>query len=405
MTVDLPASESARRLVIAYAFAPFADTSAIAAAKRVRERGERVDLIQNAMGEIRDRDHTADAIAERLIHRRSILPTPTRFGSWRSIVAFCDAGMETIHTWGRGATPYETMYSRAHFIASHFLAAMYKMRCPSVYWEAEVSDPLSRNALGEFRNSRIGSDSLSAQVAAAIVAAGGTIPETDNVYVWGEYLTLALADEVHFMNAGQRDYVLGLYPDDDPVIVRAAEVSRISPHPTPPADLYHAVNSSYQLDDDLVNIGYFGNFYKSQDPTAVLRACADLHRGGSRNVRLHMFVGDADGLSDAVQEAGAEAVVTCQDRVPYLEFLNLSRRMDLLLAIDARTQTGQERNPVLLSKWSDYRGSGTPVWGIVEEGSELSRQGLAHRSPLGHRTATLQVLTTLSRHQGHPQHR
>src|SRR5699024_7570471 len=384
------------RLVSAYAFPPYADTSAFVAAKRVRARGEPVDLIQNAMDEIRSQDESASAIADHLVRRHRILTTPTRFGSWRSIVAFCDEGLRTLTQWQAAGAGYETMYSRAHFIASHFLAANYKMCQPSVFWEAEISDPLSRNALGELRRSRVVSGDLLQRISAAITKAGGTLPDTGNVYVWGEYLTLALADELHFMNAAQRDYVLGLYPSDDPVIVRAGTRARLAPHPVPGPELYQQQSSAYPLDDTVVNIGYFGNFYKSQDPAALLAACADLDRSGRHGVRLHLFVGDGEAIAATVQQAGAERLVRSSPRRPDLEFLTLSRRMDVLLAVDAKTQPGQQRNPVLLSKWSDYRGSGTPVWGIVEEGSELDRQDLRYRSPLGHRTAILQVLTTLS---------
>ncbi len=387
---------AARRLVIAYAFPPYADTSAFVAAKRVRARGEPVDLVQNAMDEIRSRDESAATIAGGLVRRHRSLPTPTRFGSWRSIVAFCEEGMRTLAQWRAQGAAYRSMYSRAHFIASHFLAASYKTDQPQVRWEAEFSDPLSRNALGELRSSRVAAGDLLERVRAAITGAGGTLPETDNVYVWGEYLTLALADELQFMNAAQRDYVLGLYPSDDPVVVRARDRARICPHPVPDPELYRQQDSGYPLPEGLVHIGYFGNFYRSQDPAALLAACADLQHSGRGGVRLHLFVGDVPAMTAAVQAAGAREVVQCHPRMPYLEFLSLSRRMDLLLAVDAKTQPGQQRNPVLLSKWSDYSGSGTPVWGIVEEGSELDRQDLAHRSPLGHRTAILQVLTMLS---------
>jgi len=52
---------------------------------------------------------------------------------------------------------------------------------------------------------------------------------------------------------------------------------------------------------------------------------------------------------------------------------------------------------VRLSKWSDYVGSGTGVWGMVTPGSDLASQDLAVATPLGHQTATQQVLTSLAR--------
>lgn len=71
--------------------------------------------------------------------------------------------------------------------------------------------------------------------------------------------------------------------------------------------------------------------------------------------------------------------------------------MDVLLVNDAVTPPGGTVNPFLPSKWSDYRGSSTPVWAIVEEGSSLSRmEGIRFRSPVEHLSALQQVLAELA---------
>jgi hypothetical protein len=70
--------------------------------------------------------------------------------------------------------------------------------------------------------------------------------------------------------------------------------------------------------------------------------------------------------------------------------------MDCLPVNDAVSPAGAQ-NPFLPSKWSDYRGSGTPVWGVVEEGSALDAQPLDHRSPIEHASAAVQVLSRISR--------
>lgn len=388
---------TANRLVIAYAFAPYTDTSAAVAAKRVRAHGQPVDLVQNAMEEIRSLDPTLDQVAGDLIRRRRVLPTLTRFGSWASITEFCTAGLDVIEEWENDQGPYRSVYSRAHFVASHFLAARHKIRRPGVVWEAEFSDPLSRNGVGQLRDSVVSEGVLLEELRAGILAAGGTPPDSDNVYVWGEYATLTLADQLLFTNTTQREYIFDLYDPQDPVITRARERATVAAHPTPPAELYDAAPSEYLLDPERINIGYFGNFYASQRPEDVLRACADLARADRERIRLHVFTGAIDELSQTVQAAGADDVVTVLPRLPYLEFLHLAKRLDVLLAVDAGSPPGQKRSPVLLSKWSDYAGAGTPVWGVVEEGSALDAQDLTYRSPLGHRTAALQVLTSLSR--------
>lgn len=396
------APEAASTLAVAYAFTPYSDTSAVVAAKRIRLAGRPVDLIQNAMDEIRGTDPTSDLICAPLLRRRAVLPTRTKFGAWGSIVEFCEAGLTQIEEWERDGAGYRRLYSRAHFIASHFLAALHKLRHPGVEWEAEFSDTLSRNGVGELRASDVLPGPLLDELRSGILRHGGTPPESTNVYVWGEYATLTLADRLLFTNGAQREFVFNLYPADDPVIARARARSVVAPHPSPPDELYAATPSTYPLDPGLCNIAYFGNFYASQQPEDVLQPFAELTAQDRSRLRLHVFTGATGELEQLVDALGLAETIAVNGRLPYLEFLNLARRMDVLLAVDARTPPGQDRNPVLLSKWSDYAGAGTPVWGVVEEGSELAGQALAHRSPLGHRTAALQVLTRLSRQRLQP---
>ena len=90
------APEAASTLAVAYAFTPYSDTSAVVAAKRIRLAGRPVDLIQNAMDEIRGTDPTSDLICAPLLRRRAVLPTRTKFGAWGSIVEFCEAGLTQI---------------------------------------------------------------------------------------------------------------------------------------------------------------------------------------------------------------------------------------------------------------------------------------------------------------------
>src|SRR5690606_8881407 len=105
----------------------------------------------------------------------------------------------------------------------------------------------------------------------------------------------------------------------------------------------------------------------------LLDALAGLPRGLRDRLLVHVFTSKVDELAESVGDAGLADVVRVNPYVPYLEFLNLADRMDVLLVNDAVTPPGGTVNPFLPSKWSDYRGSSTPVWAIVEEGSSLSR--------------------------------
>ncbi|WP_109472456.1 hypothetical protein [Ornithinimicrobium cavernae] len=397
----------AERLVIAYAFAPYADTSAVAATKRVAVQAEPVDVISNAMDSLRGRDDSLKDVVGGLVRRRAVLDTPTMFAGWSSVLSFCRAGQRTLAAWAQepGGTPYTSVYSRAHFIASHLLAALVVGERPGLHWQAEMSDPLSRKATGELREGPEPRGPLAEELATLLAGRGVRMPEGATVYQWAETVAYTLADEVVFTSDGQRDYCLSLVEDPH---VRAALAPKavVTPHATLPPEWYTRRDPDVLGDAPLagraggerqVQVGYFGGFYASQSPQTLLRAAASLAPEDRGRVRVHLFTGQSEELSAQVLEAGAGDVVRVRDRLPFLDFLAATRQMDLLLAIDAAPVEGDTVPHVRLSKWSDYVGSGTGVWGMVTPGSDLASQDLAVRTPLGHQTATLQVLTSLAR--------
>lgn len=390
--------DPARRLVVSYNFAPSADTSAIVAAKRVRARGEPVDVISNTLDEIRSRDTTLADVTGSLVRRHAVLQASPMFGSWKSVGGFCTRGERTLRAWAEepGGTPYTSVYSRSHFIHSHFLAALVKLERPEVTWQAEFSDPASRNAEGVRRKGGIPDGPLMHRFRRALADRDAVPPEDATVFEWAEHLTYALADEVLFTNAAQRDLCLD-YLGHEGLQGVLRDKAVIAPHPSLPASFYSLRSPDLSLDPGVVNIGYFGSFYASQDPRQILGAFDVLAPEDRRRVRLHVFTGATEELSALVRELGVEDCVQVRQRLEFLDFLAACRAMDVLLAIDYDPAPGQPRNVWLLSKISDYLPSGTPVWGLVSPGSPLSELDIAHRSPVGHLTAAAQVLTTLAR--------
>ncbi len=388
----------AQRLVIAYAFAPYADTSAVAATKRVAMQGQPVDVISNAMDSLRRRDDSLPEVVEGLLRRQAVLETPTMFAGWSSILSFCRAGQRTLRTWQEepAGTGYTSVYSRAHFIASHLLAALVVRQRPELVWQAEMSDPLSRTATGELRSGPVPRGALAEELAELLAHHGVQLPAEATVYEWAETLAYVAADEVVFTSGGQRDYCLAQVTDER---VRAALEPKavIAGHATLPETWYTRRAPVGLTRQGVVNVGYFGGFYASQSPQTLLRAAAALAPEDRARVRVHLFTGQSEELASAVRQAGAGEVVEVRDRLPFLDFLAATRQMDLLLAIDAAPVDGGVVPHVKLSKWSDYVGSGTPVWGMVTPGSDLASQELVARTPLGHQTATQQVLTSLAR--------
>jgi glycosyltransferase involved in cell wall biosynthesis len=389
-----PAGPVARRLVASYCFPPYSDTAAIVAAKRVHDHGEAVDVICNAMDSIRHRDPSLVQLCGGLVRRFAAVPSRTAFSSWTSISSYAHLGLDTFLRWEAEQGEYESVYSRAQFAASHFLAAQVKTARPQISWDAEFSDPLSHDVLGRPREARAEDDRTLARLRESIEAAGFRPPDGLNSFEWCEALAFALADRIMFTNEHQRDFMLESCRDPQ-LATRAERVSVVSPHPTPAPELYTARPSEQWLDPDRRHIGYFGNFYANRGVAGVLDALDRLPRAHRDRVLLHVYTSKPEELREVVADRGLADCVDVGPFVGYLDFLALARRMDCLLVNDAVSPPGVQ-NPFLPSKWSDYRGSGTPVWGVVEEGSALDGQPLDHRSPIEHVSAAVQVLMRIS---------
>ncbi|GGK73607.1 hypothetical protein [Ornithinimicrobium pekingense] len=390
-----PGHGAARDLVVAFAFAPFVDTAAVVAAKRVHETGRPVDLITNDMSSQRAVDPALDQIAGDLVRRRATLATPTWFSSWKAVERFTVEGQPQALAWDREGHGYERVYSRAHWVPSHVLAARFKVERPHVRWTAEFSDPLSVYVDATERHSPVAEGALLDALRRDVRAAGFP-PPGDNLFEWVETLPYALADELLFTNAHQRDLMLSRICDEA-LAARARQRSVVRPHPTLPPSFYRLASPEAELEPRCRHIGYFGNFYASRGMSTVLTALAALPEELRARLRLHIYTGQQEDLRAGVAARGLQDVVRVRPFVGFLDFLALSARMDVLLINDAVTEGIFPANPYLPSKWSDYRGSGSRVWGVVEPGSTLSGQPLDHRSPVRHVSAALQVLAQIAR--------
>lgn len=400
-----PLDHAATRLVIAYAFAPDADTSAIVTAKRIVDRGEPVDVISNSLAALRHRDDTLTALVAPLLRRHEQLSTKALFGSWKSILAFCERGLETLAQWesADGGFGYTTLYSRAHFIHSHFLAALVKLRQPQVHWTAEFSDIASLKSDGSPRDLPAGPPPglLGEELGAALAERGVELAEDASSFVWAEAVSYALADEVLFTNPVQADQAMAREPD--PVLARRlADRSASAPHPTLAVEHYRRGTPRVSAEPGVVRIGYFGNFYLSQRPRVVFQALAAIPELDRLALRLEVFTNSPDAVSPFAADLGVDLTgqVRISPALPYLDFLATMRRMDVLLAIGAESQQKGTPTPVLLSKSSDYAGSGRPVWLIADPDTPIAAGPSpepAYRTPSGHVTAAMQTLIRISR--------
>ena len=387
----------ARRLVVSYCFPPTADTSAVVAARRVREHGECVDVVSHAMARVRSQDPGLRRITSPYVDKHVVVKGPYGTLSWDGGVRhFIEQGWRRILGAHGAGWPYGSIYSRAMWPASHLLAAHAVLHHPETRWTAEMSDPLSINTVGE---EKVGdwnlADPLVTQFVDAVAERGFPGPEGPRLAPWIEHVTYVLADEIVFTNVVQRDFMIGRIADPR-LRERVQDVSVVSPHPTPPAWMYDD-RPPLSLPSGVVNIGYFGNFYANRGIADVLSALAD-HDQRDR-VKVHVFTDRPGSLLAEVDSLGLAGQLEVHDQLPYLEYLAQSKAFDVLLVNDTAAREYLGVNPYLPSKVSDYLGSDSDVWAMVEPGSPLSDVKVAFSSPVGDVEAARDVLgSILARH-------
>lgn len=400
----------ARELVVSFCFPPVVDTSGVVMAKRVQQRGEIVDVLSNNANTARVTfDHGAERIAEEYVaDHMPVKATRIFTRSWPAVVEFVERGLGAARARQAQYGPYRSVRSRAMWVAAHPLAALMRARQDGLHWSAEMSDPLSRDVHGELREAPLPpGDPLVIELHGAARAAGFPVPTVDHLGVFVELLTYALADEIVFTNVHQRDYMLG-YCEVPRLAERARSVSVIRPQPTLPPRFYRLGTAAVSIPADRVNLAYFGNLYANRALEDVVHALGQLTAELRSEVRLSVFTATPDFVTEQVTSRGLADVIDVRPYLPYLDFLGVLDRFDCLVIEDARTAgTGHDINPYLPSKWADYRGSGTPVWGIVEPGSPLSDEAPAYRSKGGDRASAAATLRQIisdatARRRGQP---
>ena len=389
----------ARELAVLYSFTPYVDTSALVAARRIWSHGEVVDVITHRNEGLRETDPASPRIAEEFVATTRVVTDQPTFSEWDPIEAFSEAALVGHELLEGEFGPYRSIYSRAMWPASHLAAARIKLRRPDLRWRAEFSDPLLHNLYGEMRTIQIPEGSLLDELRAGLRDAGHQPPDHGLLFDWIERLPYALSDELVFTNENQAEYMLG-YHEDRELAARAHDIARVSAHPTLPPEFYEIEPASYDLEPGRAAIGYFGAFYPTRGLTEVMSGLDALDGTTRARISLHVFTEKPNEVRGQVRHAGFEDVIRVNGYLPYLAFLNLTTRLDVLLVNDAATRGHHPLNPYLPSKLADYLGSGRPVWGLHEPGSVLSRLPLEFNTTLGDVDAARDVLAEIARRWG-----
>ncbi|MCI7551507.1 MAG: glycosyltransferase [Actinomycetaceae bacterium] len=384
---DLIPREKPDTLVFSYCFPPYSDTSAIVAAKVIAQQAHMVDVIANEMRSARTTDVSTELIASSWVDRVQFIDSVTSFANWQAISQFAQQAAALAGKWNRERN-YQRIYSRALWIGSHVAALLYKIRHPHAHWQAEFSDPLRTNALAEQRIGSLQQDVVSAEIASALRRDNSCrgCADTSNLFNFIEYATMQLADELIFTNHNQLEIMAAPYPAAFQEEIKRKAIVRAHPQPQP--ELYRAVEPRYVLDPEAVNIGYFGNFYGNRGMDELLPVMSEVNhsmpsRDASKAVCLHIFTNNGSLVQAGAEALGIAEYVRVNPYVPYVEFLALCKTFDVLLVNDAVTRGRFSVNPFLPSKLSDYLGSGTDIWSVVEEGSPAAEVSTRYRSFVG----------------------
>ena len=386
----------ADNLVISYCFPPYSDTSAIIAAKVVAEERKVSDVILDDMRSIRSIDESSNTLCERWVSRRNIVKAKPSFNNWNLICEFGEKALAAAKEMREDGSPYKSMYSRALWVGSHLGAALYKYEFPQCEWTAEFSDPLRWGVDGSPRAGQLTNNRIAKLFREVIVSLGYPDLEINTLFDLVEAITFITADRLVFTNENQLEYMLMDYPEEIKELVRSKAIVR--PHSAPQERLFHLQEPTYSgiaRRHGAINIGYFGAFYKNRGLGNVFTAITNLPEGDRARVLLHIFTNQVSEVNESVAQLGLEENVRVNHYLPYVEFLSSMRLFDVLLLSDVNSSGSLPINPFLPSKYSDYRASGVPIWGLIEEGSPLSELPISYKSPVLDARATLDTLVEI----------
>ena len=372
-------AKAASRVVFSFCFPPFADTAGNVASKRIREQGELVDVFSANMSKVRSIDSSSLLMVEQFIGHREVLDVTPSFSNWFLICSFATHAARRASKLSRKQGGYQSMYSRSMWSGSHVAGVLFKLRHPSVTWEAEFSDPMRLDAQGQQRKGKISPHPVTLRLRRLVSHAGIDTQSLDSHFALTEAATFIAADTLVFTNEVQRELMLAPYPQH--LRERFLSKSTVLAQSQPDSGLYELVQSEYELEEHCVHVGYFGSFYENRGVGDVVKAIAALPEDLRQVVRLHIFCPNPEKAQAQLWALGAPEQVIVNAALPYLEFLNLAQKFDALLVNDTDVSgTDFAVNPFLPSKFADYSGAGVPIWGILTKDSPLSKQQMRYRS-------------------------
>ena len=204
------------------------------------------------------------------------------------------------------------------------------------------------------------------------------------------YLTLILADEIIFTNKNQKDEILNI----SPFKVDIENKHTISSHPTLNKKYYHIKKTDYSLDENYINFAYFEDIYSNRLLEDFINAFDNIPCEYKDKVKFHLFTSNKSIFEQILSDELHEKT-NFNPNISYLEFLNLSTKIDVLIVEDSFVNRFFIKNPYLPSQTSDYTCLKTTLWSICEENSEMSNLDIEYKSHVSNLNENINVLNSI----------
>lgn len=391
-------NNSCEDLIISYLFPPSDDVSGIVQAKRILANKKTVDVVVSDSGNdlsMEFANFINEYINDKIIIEMNDKPTDYP----RTIMEFIDKGIKAIE---ENNTEYKTITSICWRLSNHFLALEYKLKYQDVFWTAEFSDPMLYDIFNNKRKDKLNNKDYIDRINKKISKLGD-YPLLENpceLYCIVEYLTYLFADKVVFTNENQREIMLSQHPVD--VYDMVMEKSEISSVPTLEDKYYYIKDVELNIDDNDINIAYFGTYYPNRHFESIFYALGSLNHKFKNKIKLHMYVPDTKFLNELINDLGIEDNIIIRKIVDYFDFLNLTTKFDILIVNDLVTGDNFKINPYLPSKIADYEGGSleNDIWAIYENGSVLSKFNVKYKSEVRDYISSRNVLINILRDYG-----
>jgi hypothetical protein len=377
-------------LIISYFFPPSSNISGITLSKRIIANGKKVDVLTT------NQDDTLNDFSKILndyINNKIIVEAAEEKDSPEAIFEFVENSLEQL------TQEYSSLTSRSWLMSNHFLAMEYKFRHPDTFWRAEFSDPLLydvNHTINLKDNHKIDNQEYFSRINEMIPEGYPKLDNMSSTFFTVEYLTFLFADEIIFTNENQRDLMIRDFPFDVEDLV--LEKAIISPHPTLPEEFYHKKETEFKLNDDYINMAYFGDYYyPNRNFEPIFYAINALNHKYKDKIRFYIFISNRKLLKDLTKDFDN---IYIKRPLDYLEFLNASTRFDVLVVNDLKTSGVWDRNPYLPSKLSDYLGSGKDIWAVGEKGSSLDNADIKYKSYIDDYQSNIDALVSILKDRG-----